>query len=88
MSEAKKRQIPAPDYKAKIGIEAIRGIKTMHQIAMEYGVHPVQVGQYKKQILSQASQLFEAKRGPKPRNAHSESEQPYAEVMAAQQNGR
>lgn len=86
MSEAKKRKIPAPEYKAKIGIEAIRGVKTIHQIAQEYGVHPVQVGRYKKQILVQASHLFEGKRGPKPR--HSEPKSPYSKAMAAQHDGR
>ena len=73
MSEVKKRKMPAPDYKAKIGIEAIRGAKTINQIAEEFGVHPVQVSQYKKQILVQANQLFVAKRGPKPLNSPHES---------------
>ena len=80
MSEAKKRKIPSPDYKAKIGLEAIRGVKTINQIAQEYGVHPVQVGQYKKQILAEASQLFEGKRGPKPISEHSEPERLYSEI--------
>ena len=80
MSEAKKRKIPSPDYKAKIGLEAIRGVKTINQIAQEYGVHPVQVGQYKKQILAEASHLFEGKRGPKPISEHSEPERLYSEI--------
>jgi transposase len=70
VSEAKKRKIPSPDHKAKTGLEAVRGVKTINEIAQEYGVHPVQVGQYKKQIQEQASQLFEGKRGPKPVKAH------------------
>ena len=45
MSEAKKRKIPSPDHKAKIGLEAMRGVKTINEIGQEYGVHPVQVGQ-------------------------------------------
>ena len=65
MSDVKKRKVPTPDLKAKIGLEAIRGLKTLNEIAQEYGVHPVQVGQYKKQILTQAGELFEGKRGPR-----------------------
>jgi transposase-like protein len=80
MSEAKKRKIHGPEYKAKIGLEAVRGMKTINEIAQEYGVHPVQVGQYKKQILAQASQLFEGKRGPKPVNEHSEPDRLYSEI--------
>ena len=80
MSEAKKRKIPSPAHKAKIGLEAIRGVKTINQIAQEYGVHPVQVGQYKKLILTEASQLFEGKRGPKPVNEQSDPERLYSEI--------
>ena len=80
MSEAKKRNIPTPDHKAKVGLEAIRGDKTINQIAQEQGIHPVQVGQYKRQIQSQASQLFEGKRGPKPINEQSDPERLYSEI--------
>jgi transposase len=55
-------------------------VKTINEIAQEYGVHPVQVGQYKKQILAQAGQLFEARRGPKPVSEHSEPERLYSEI--------
>jgi transposase-like protein len=80
MSETKKRKIPGAELKAKIGLEAVRGVKTINEIAQEYGVHPVQVSQYKKQILLQAAQLFEGKRGPKPVNDHSEPERLYSEI--------
>lgn len=43
----------------------MRGVKTVTEIAQEYGVHPVLVGQWKK-ILDNAAALFDAKRGPKP----------------------
>ena len=80
MSDAKKRKIHGPEYKAKIGLEAVRGAKTINEIAQEYGVHPVQVGQYKKQILMLAGQLFEGKRGPKPVDEHSDPERLYSEI--------
>ena len=50
MCESKQRKIHVPAYKAKVGLEAVRGVKTISEIAQKYGVHPVQVGQYKKQI--------------------------------------
>jgi transposase-like protein len=43
MSETKKRKIPTPEFKAKVGLEALRGLKTINVISQEYGVHPVQV---------------------------------------------
>lgn len=42
MSE-KKRQSFSGDFKAKVALEAIHGVKTLNEIAQKYGVHPVQV---------------------------------------------
>jgi transposase len=44
MSE-KKRNSFSSKFKAKVALEAIRGEKTLNEIAKEYGVHPTQVGQ-------------------------------------------
>jgi transposase len=44
--------------KARVAIEAIRGIKTAQQIASEHGVHPVQVSDWKKRLCEQAESLF------------------------------
>ena len=66
MREAKTRKYHSPEFKAKVGLEAVRGVTTINEIGQEYGVHPVQVGQWKKKILEQASALFEGKRGPQP----------------------
>ena len=80
MSETKKRKIPSPEFKAKVGLEALRGLKTINEIGQEYAVHPGQVGQWKKAIQEQAQTLFEGKRGPKPMAAHREPELLYSEI--------
>ena len=80
MSEAKKRKVHPPEFKAKVGLEALRGVKTINEISQEYGVHPVQVGQWKKEIQEQAKTLFEGKRGPTPLAAHREPERLYSEI--------
>ena len=55
-----------PEFRAKVGLEALRAVKTINEIGQEYGVHPVQVSQWKKEIQEQAKSLFEGKRGPQP----------------------
>lgn len=80
MSEAKKRKVHPPQFKAKVGLEALRGVKTVNEIGQEYGVHPVQVSQWKKEIQEQAGTLFEGKRGPQPVAAHSAPERLYSEI--------
>ncbi|MBA2659102.1 MAG: transposase, partial [Nitrosospira sp.] len=42
MSE-KKRKIFSSQFKAKVALEALRGVKTVNEIAQECGVHPTQV---------------------------------------------
>ena len=80
MGEAKTRKVHTPEFKAKVGLDAVRGVKTINEIGQEYGVHPVQVGQRKKAIQEQAKTLFEGKRGPKPIAAHQEPDQLYREI--------
>ena len=80
MSEAKKRKVHTPEFKAKVGLEALRGTKTVNEIGQQYGVHPVQIGQWTKEIQEQARTLFEGKRGPKPVAAHQEPDLLYSEI--------
>ncbi len=80
MSETKKRKVHVPEFKAKVGLEALRGVKTINEIGQEYGVHPVQVGQWKKEIQEQAKSLFEGKRGPAPAAPHSAPDRLYGEI--------
>jgi transposase len=80
MSEAKKRKMHTAEFKAKVGLEALRGVKTINEIGQAYGVHPAQVGQWKKEIQEQAKTLFEGKRGPKPPAAHQEPDLLYSEI--------
>lgn len=80
MSEAKKRKVHSAEFKSKVGLEALRGSKTLIEIGQEYGVHPITVGQWKKEIQDQAKTLFEGKRGPKPIAAHREPELLYSEI--------
>ena len=79
MSETK-RKIFSGEFKAKVALEAIRGIKTVNEIAQDFGVHPTQVSLWKKALQGQASSLFDAKRGPKPVDPFSSPERLYSEI--------
>jgi transposase len=45
-------------FKQKVAIEALKGEKTINEIAKEYGVHPVQVSQWKKELVEGAEHIF------------------------------
>ena len=58
-------------FKATVALEAVKEQQTIAQIASAYGVHPNQVGQWKKQLLSELPHLFSDGRKKETRN-HSE----------------
>src|SRR6266851_6627423 len=51
-SMPKTRKSHPPTLKAKVAVEAIKAHKTAAQIAQMFGVHPTQVGGWKKQALA------------------------------------
>jgi transposase-like protein len=59
MNTKPKRKKHSASFKAKVGMEAMLGIKTVAQIAKEYGVHPVQVSQWKTVIRERLPELFD-----------------------------
>ena len=79
MSERKRKNFSS-QYKAKVALEAIRGVKTVNEIAQEFGVHPTQVGLWKKELQEQASGIFDTKRGPKPVDQSASPERLYSEI--------
>ena len=80
MTEARKRKVYTPEFKAKVGLECIRGLKTTNEIGQDHGVHPVQVGQWKREIVERARSLFENKRGPKVVDEQGDQERLYSEI--------
>ena len=68
-SMRRKRKQYSGAFKARVGLDAMMGIKTVAQLAREYQVHPVLVSQWKATIRERLPELFE--RG-KPVNDDSE----------------
>ena len=58
----KQRKTYSAELKAKIALEAIKGQRTVNEIASQYGVHPNQVTNWKKQVVEELPQLFSTAR--------------------------
>ena len=56
MAGSRKRHPAA--FKAKVALEAAKQTKTVAELAKTFQVHPVQISQWKKQLLDGAESLF------------------------------
>lgn len=50
------------EVKARAAVEAIRGVRTVNEIASNYEVHPTLITRWKKQALAELPTLFSRKR--------------------------
>lgn len=60
MSKTKRTRYSA-EFKAKVALEALRGEKTIAELATRFGVHPNQVSDWKKQAVEGLSDTFKGK---------------------------
>src|SRR5512135_373894 len=52
------RRNHAPAFKAKVALAALKGEKTLAELAQQFDVHPNQITQWKTQLLERALELF------------------------------
>jgi len=62
------RRKHSPAFKAKVALEALRGDKTIAEIASQYEIHPNQITQWKKILAEEAAGLFEKGQSQKPQD--------------------
>jgi putative transposase len=53
-----KRRRHSAAFKARVALEAAKQTKTIAELAKAYQVHPVQISQWKKQLLDGVETLF------------------------------
>jgi len=46
------------EFKAKVALAAISGLKTLSELASEYKVHPTQITRWKQELVENAPDLF------------------------------
>lgn len=68
------------EFKAKVALEAIRGVQSLGVLASRYKIHPTQIAQWKKQLQDNAPQLFERGRAKGTADAEGLTAPLYQEI--------
>jgi transposase-like protein len=78
MGQQRRRHTAA--FKAQVAAGALKEQQTLNELASAYGVHPVQVAQWKKQALSGLPELFASRRGRAQDDAEAQQARLYEEI--------
>jgi transposase-like protein len=53
------RRTHSPTFKAKVALAALKGDKTLAELAQQFDVHPNQITDWKKQLQERVAEVFE-----------------------------
>ena len=58
------RRNHSPAFKAQVALAAIKGDKTLAELAEQFSVHPTQITEWKQQLLARAADVFGGTKAP------------------------
>ena len=60
MSTQRKRY--SAEFKARVALEALKGLKTVNELASTYGVHPTQIAHWQHRLQKEMPEIFSVRR--------------------------
>jgi transposase-like protein len=76
----KKRKKRSDDFKARVALDALKGQKTINELASEYGIHPNQIGQWKKKLIDGSSDIFSRGKNREAESHEAERDRLYQQI--------
>ena len=77
---ARQRKQYTGAFKAKLALEAIKGQRTVQELATAHGVHPNQITTWKKQLLASAEDIFSGARERREASDEQEKDDLYRQI--------
>jgi len=68
------------EFKAKVALAAMREDQALTGLAARYGVHPIQIGRWKKTATNEMPRLFETRGSPREREQKELIERLYGKI--------
>ena len=75
-----KRKRHGAEFKSKVALEALKGVKTANELSSQFGVHPTQVSQWKRQLQQGSREIFTGARAKDVQDHEAEQAKLYEEI--------
>jgi putative transposase len=68
------------EFKARVALEALKGFKTVNELASIYGVHPTQIAHWKHRLQKEMPEIFSVRRDQQTRDQEALQARLYQQI--------
>lgn len=80
MKMERKRRAFGEVFKAKVAMDAVKGLKTLAELASEHKIHPSQITEWKKRLVAGAPGIFSGASSKRVKTAEELTAPLYEEI--------
>ena len=76
----RKRRRHSDEFKARVALEAVKGVKTLSELSVTHGVHPTVIAQWKRHLVDGSAEVFSRKNGSRGKSEEELTSPLYEEI--------